>query len=105
SRVIPAEGILIEHLSVGGLSGKGTLSWLAAPFRLARARLQSLAIRRRYRPLVVVGLGGFVTGPGGLAAWLARRPLVIHEQNAIAGMSNRLLARLALHVLAAFPHR
>src|SRR4029077_18610693 len=69
SRVIPAEGIPIEHLSVTGLRGKGALSWLAAPFRLARALWQALAIMRRYRPVVVVGLGGFVTGPGGVAAW------------------------------------
>src|SRR5262249_59303787 len=103
SRITPAEGIPIEHLSVAGLRGKGILSWLAAPFRLTRALLQALAIMRRYRPLVVVGLGGFVTGPGGLAAWLARRPLVIHEQNAIAGFTNRVLAHLARQVLEAFP--
>ncbi len=103
SRVIPAEGIPIEHLSVTGLRGKGALSWLAAPFRLSRALLQALAIMRRYRPAVVVGLGGFVTGPGGVAAWLARRPLLIHEQNAIAGFTNRVLAHLARQVLEAFP--
>src|SRR6516165_7264621 len=103
SRVIPAEGIPIEHLSVAGLRGKGAISWLAAPFRLTVALLQALAIMRRYRPLVVVGLGGFVTGPGGLAAWLTRRPLVIHEQNAIAGFTNRVLAHLARQVLEAFP--
>jgi len=88
---------------VAGLRGKGALSWLAAPFRLTRALLQALAIMRRYRPSVVVGLGGFVTGPGGLAAWLARRPLLIHEQNAIAGFTNRVLAHLARQVLEAFP--
>jgi UDP-N-acetylglucosamine--N-acetylmuramyl-(pentapeptide) pyrophosphoryl-undecaprenol N-acetylglucosamine transferase len=58
---------------------------------------------RRHRPIVVVGLGGFVTGPGGLAAWLTRRPLVVHEQNAIAGFTNRTLARFAREVLTAFP--
>jgi UDP-N-acetylglucosamine--N-acetylmuramyl-(pentapeptide) pyrophosphoryl-undecaprenol N-acetylglucosamine transferase len=103
SRVIPAEGIPIERLSVGGLRGKGALTWLAAPFRLTLALLQALAVMRRHRPLVVVGLGGFVTGPGGLAAWLMRRPLVIHEQNAIAGLTNRILAHLARVVLEAFP--
>ena len=104
SRVIPAEGIPIERLSIGGLRGKGALTWLAAPFRLGRALLQALAVMRRYQPSVVVGLGGFVTGPGGVAAWLTRRPLVIHEQNAIAGFTNRCLAHLARQVLEAFPN-
>jgi UDP-N-acetylglucosamine--N-acetylmuramyl-(pentapeptide) pyrophosphoryl-undecaprenol N-acetylglucosamine transferase len=103
SRVIPAEGIPIEKLSIGGLRGKGALAWLAAPFRLSRALLQALAVMRRHQPSVVVGLGGFVTGPGGVAAWLTRRPLVIHEQNAIAGFTNRCLAHLARQVLEAFP--
>ncbi len=104
SRVIPAEGIPIERLSIGGLRGKGLLTWLAAPFRLGRALLQALAIMRRHQPSVVVGLGGFVTGPGGVAAWLTRRPLLIHEQNAVAGFTNRCLAHLARQVLEAFPN-
>jgi UDP-N-acetylglucosamine--N-acetylmuramyl-(pentapeptide) pyrophosphoryl-undecaprenol N-acetylglucosamine transferase len=104
SRVIPAEGIAIERLSIGGVRGKGLLTWVAAPFRLGRALLQALAIMRRHQPSVVVGLGGFVTGPGGIAAWLTRRPLIIHEQNAIAGFTNRCLAHLARQVLEAFPN-
>jgi len=103
ARVIPAEGIPLERLSVAGLRGKGLLAWLAAPFRLTLALVQALAVMRRHRPLVVVGLGGFVSGPGGVAAWLTRRPLVIHEQNAIAGFTNRILAHLARVVLEAFP--
>ena len=103
SRVVPAEGIPIEHLSVGGLRGKGILTWFAAPFRLTRALWQALRVMRRHQPSVVVGLGGFVTGPGGVAAWLTRRPLVIHEQNAIAGLTNRCLSHLARQVLEAFP--
>ena len=103
ARVVPAEGIPIEQLSVSGLRGKGLMAWLAAPFRLSRALLQALAVMRRHQPLVVVGLGGFVTGPGGVAAWLTRHPLVIHEQNAIAGFTNRVLAHLARQVLEAFP--
>jgi len=103
SRVIPAEGIPIERLTVGGLRGKGLLTWLAAPFRLSLALVQALRVMWRYRPVVVVGLGGFVTGPGGIAAWLTRRPLVIHEQNAVAGFTNRVLAHLARQVLEAFP--
>ncbi|TLY63842.1 MAG: undecaprenyldiphospho-muramoylpentapeptide beta-N-acetylglucosaminyltransferase [Gammaproteobacteria bacterium] len=103
ARVVPAEGIALEWLSVGGLRGKGLVTLLAAPFRLAVALTQALRVMWRRRPLVVVGLGGFVTGPGGVAAWLTRRPLVIHEQNAIAGFTNRCLAHLAREVLEAFP--
>jgi UDP-N-acetylglucosamine--N-acetylmuramyl-(pentapeptide) pyrophosphoryl-undecaprenol N-acetylglucosamine transferase len=104
ARVVPAERIPIEWLSFGGLRGKGILTLLMAPFRIALALSQGLRVMWRHRPLVVVGFGGFVTGPGGVAAWLARRPLVIHEQNAIAGYANRSLARLAREVLAAFPN-
>jgi UDP-N-acetylglucosamine--N-acetylmuramyl-(pentapeptide) pyrophosphoryl-undecaprenol N-acetylglucosamine transferase len=80
------------------------MTLLAAPFRLAHALYQALRIMRKHRPLVVVGLGGFVAGPGGMAAWLTRTPLVIHEQNAIAGYTNRSLAPLAREVLEAFPN-
>jgi UDP-N-acetylglucosamine--N-acetylmuramyl-(pentapeptide) pyrophosphoryl-undecaprenol N-acetylglucosamine transferase len=103
ARVIPAEQIPIEWLSVGGLRGKGWLTLLAAPFRLTLALWQALQVMRRHRPLAVVGLGGFVTGPGGIAAWLTRRPLIIHEQNAVAGFTNRCLSHLADEVLEAFP--
>jgi len=103
ARVIPAEGIPLERLSVGGLRGKGMMTWLVAPFRLSLALAQALRVMWRHRPLVVVGLGGFVTGPGGIAAWLTRRPLLIHEQNAVAGFTNRCLAHLARVVLEAFP--
>jgi UDP-N-acetylglucosamine--N-acetylmuramyl-(pentapeptide) pyrophosphoryl-undecaprenol N-acetylglucosamine transferase len=103
ARVIPAEQIPIEWLSVGGLRGKGWATLLAAPFRLGVALWQALQVMRRHRPLAVVGLGGFVTGPGGVAAWLTRRPLIIHEQNAVAGFTNRCLSHLADEVLEAFP--
>ncbi len=104
ARVVPAEQIPIEWLTVGGLRGKGWLTLLAAPFRLARALWQALQVMRRHRPAAVVGLGGFVTGPGGVAAWLTRRPLIIHEQNAVAGFTNRCLSHLADEVLEAFPN-
>jgi UDP-N-acetylglucosamine--N-acetylmuramyl-(pentapeptide) pyrophosphoryl-undecaprenol N-acetylglucosamine transferase len=83
--------------------GKGVLTLLLAPFKLAWSVWQALGVMRRRQPALVVGFGGFVTGPGGVAAWLTRRPLVIHEQNAIAGYSNRMLAHLARRVLTAFP--
>jgi UDP-N-acetylglucosamine--N-acetylmuramyl-(pentapeptide) pyrophosphoryl-undecaprenol N-acetylglucosamine transferase len=103
ARLVPAEGIPVEWISIGGLRGKGLATLLAAPFRLARAIHESARAVRRHRPLAVVGLGGFVAGPGGVAAWLLRRPLVIHEQNAVAGFTNRVLARLARDVLCGFP--
>ena len=103
ARLVPAAGIPVEWISIGGLRGKGAATLLLAPFRLARALWESLAVMRRHRPQVVVGLGGFVSGPGGLAAWLSGRPLVIHEQNAVAGLTNRLLSRFARQVLEAFP--
>lgn len=103
ARLVPAAGIPVEWIGVGGLRGKGLMTLLRAPFTLLRALWQAIAALRRQRPAVVVGLGGYVTGPGGLAAWLLRRPLVIHEQNAVAGLTNRVLARLAEPVLEAFP--
>ncbi|MDH3949334.1 MAG: undecaprenyldiphospho-muramoylpentapeptide beta-N-acetylglucosaminyltransferase [Gammaproteobacteria bacterium] len=103
SRVVPEAGFPIEYISITGLRGRGLLGWLLAPFRLTAALWQALQVCLRCRPGVVLGLGGFVTGPGGVAAWLLRRPLVIHEQNAIAGLTNRLLSRLARRVLEAFP--
>lgn len=103
SRVVPAAGIDIEWVNVRGLRRKGLLSLVAAPFQIARALVQSLGVMHRRRPVAVLGMGGFVAGPGGLAAWLTRRPLLIHEQNAAAGLTNRLLARLARVVLQAFP--
>ena len=103
ARVIPTTGIPIEWISVSGLRGKGVLTWVLAPFSLLIALMQSLLIVWRRRPAMVLGLGGFVSGPGGLAAWLLRKPLVIHEQNSVAGMTNRMLSRFAHNVLEAFP--
>jgi len=103
ARLVPPENFAIEWLSMSGLRGKGAVTLLLAPFKLAHSIWQALGIMRRRRPGLVVGFGGFVTGPGGVAAWLMRRPLVIHEQNAVAGYSNRCLAHLSRRVLAAFP--
>jgi UDP-N-acetylglucosamine--N-acetylmuramyl-(pentapeptide) pyrophosphoryl-undecaprenol N-acetylglucosamine transferase len=103
ARLVPDAGIPMEWVHVSGLRGKGFASWLGAPFRLARALGESLAVMRRVRPDVVLGLGGFVAGPGGLAARLMGIPLVIHEQNAVAGFTNRVLSRLATVVAEAFP--
>ncbi len=102
-RLIGETGIPLAVISVSGLRGKGKLALLLAPFRLVRALGQAFTIVRRIRPDCVIGMGGFVTGPGGVAAWLSRKPLLIHEQNAVAGMTNRILTRFAETVMEAFP--
>ena len=103
ARLVPAAGIPVEWLSVGGLRGKGIATLLAAPVRLGIAIAQAMRAIRKHQPRVVLGAGGFASGPGGIAAWLLRRPLVVHEQNAVAGLTNRVLARLATRVLEGFP--
>lgn len=102
--VVPAAGFEIDWVSVSGLRGKGFVAWMLAPFKLLFALVQSLVILRRRQPQVVLGMGGFVSGPGGLAARILHRPLVIHEQNAVAGMTNRWLSRIATTALEAFPY-
>ena len=101
--VVPRAGFEMEWVSISGLRGKGLSSWVLAPFKLALAMTQSLVIIMRRRPMMVLGVGGFVTGPGGFVAWLLHKPLVIHEQNALAGMTNRWLSHCATKVLEAFP--
>jgi UDP-N-acetylglucosamine--N-acetylmuramyl-(pentapeptide) pyrophosphoryl-undecaprenol N-acetylglucosamine transferase len=103
SRLVPERGYAIEYVRMGGLRGKGILRVLAAPFMVALACAQSLAVLLRHRPDVVVGFGGFAALPGGLTASLLRRPLIIHEQNSVAGMTNRVLALFAQRVFAGFP--
>lgn len=103
ARLVPQAGYPVEWIPVAGVRGKGAMTWLLAPLRLLRALLLAVGALRRQQPAVVLGMGGFVAGPGGLAAWLLRRPLVIHEQNARAGLTNRILSRLATRSLQAFP--
>lgn len=104
AELIPAAGIKLHSIDVKGLRGKGKLSLLLAPFKLLLALFQALSVVRKVNPDVVLGMGGFASGPGGLAAWLLRKPLIIHEQNAIAGMTNKALSRFAKRVLEAFEH-
>lgn len=104
SRVVPAQGFRLEAIRISGLRGKGPLKLLLAPLTILRAVLQARAILRRVQPHAVLGMGGFASGPGGLAARCAGLPLLIHEQNAAAGLTNRMLARLATVVLQAFPN-
>lgn len=103
SRIVPAHRIDIDWLSVAGVRGKGGLAKIKAAFLLLKACMQAWRILRRRKPDVVLGMGGFVAGPGGLMAKLLGIPLVIHEQNRVPGTTNRLLARLADRVLEAFP--
>lgn len=103
ARVIPAAGIDMEWLDVAGVRGKGLATRLRAPASIAHACWQAWRILRRRRPRALLGMGGFVAGPGGLVAPLARVPLVVHEQNAVAGLTNRILARIARRVLEAMP--
>ncbi len=102
-RLVPERGYLLLTVPVSGLRGVGWRSWLVAPWRLLRALCLSLWFLFRYRPVLALGMGGFASGPGGVAAKLLRIPLLIHEQNAIAGTTNRLLFHLADRVMQAFP--
>ena len=101
--LVPKAGIPIEWIGVSGLRGKGVRRLLAMPFILGRALWQASAVLRRLQPRAVLGMGGFASGPGGLVARVLGIPLVVHEQNAIPGLTNRWLARVANQVLEAFP--
>jgi len=103
ARLVPEQNIPLHFISISGIRGKGAKALLLAPWRMMTALMQSLRIIRQVKPEVVIGMGGFVSGPGGVAAWLLRYPLVIHEQNAKVGMTNRYLSYLAARVLQAFP--
>lgn len=103
SKVVPQYGFDIDWVDAYRLRGQGVVGLALAPIRLVRAMWQAAAVIRRRRPEIVLGMGGFVTGPGGLVARLFGLPLVIHEQNAIPGLTNRWLARIAGTVLQAFP--
>ncbi len=104
AEVVPNAGIKIDYIDIKALRGKGILRKLSMPFTLLNAMWQSLQVMRRLRPSVVLGMGGFVTGPAGLVAALTGRTLLVHEQNAVAGMTNRWLARWASQVMGAFPN-
>lgn len=104
SRVVPAAGYPLHTLHVQGLRGKGLFSRLQAVLAVFRALYEALGYLRRLRPVVALGMGGYVAGPAGLAAWLLKVPLVIHEQNSVAGTTNRLLRRFARRVVTAYPN-
>jgi UDP-N-acetylglucosamine--N-acetylmuramyl-(pentapeptide) pyrophosphoryl-undecaprenol N-acetylglucosamine transferase len=99
---VPPAGIEVDAVHIQGLRGRGLGGWLALPLRLGRAVSEARQALKRRRPDCAVSFGGYVAGPGGLAAWLGGTPLVVHEQNRIPGLTNRFLARLAKTVLQAF---
>lgn len=103
SQLVPPRGFAFETVAFGGVRGKGLMTWLKLPIKLARAFWQCLQVVRRVQPDVVLGLGGYITLPGGLMARLCGKPVVLHEQNSVAGLSNKVLARVASRVFTAFP--
>ncbi len=103
ARVVPEAGYRLLNLSIAGIRGKGFLTILLAPFKILFAVTQAIKMMITHRPAAVLGMGGFASGPGGIAAWLMRTPVIIHEQNAIAGMTNRWLSKIATRVFEAFP--
>ncbi len=103
AQLVPPRGFAFEPVQFGGVRGKGLQTLALLPLKLLRAFWQSLQVVRRVRPDVVVGLGGYITFPGGMMATLLGKPLVLHEQNSVAGMANRVLARIADRVFTAFP--
>jgi len=104
SRLVPENNYPIEFIDITGLRGKGLISLLTIPYKILRALVQTFLVFRRIKPDLTIGMGGFVSGPGGLISWLMGRPLVIHEQNAISGLSNNLLSIIAKQCLCAFPN-
>ena len=103
ARVVPGANFAIEWLSIHGLRGKGMLTLIFAPFKLILACWQAYFMLLRLRPKAVLGMGGFVAGPGGLMAWMLKIPLFLHEQNSIIGLTNRLLSRFARRNYCGFP--
>ena len=104
AQLVPKHGIPIEFIQISGLRGKGIKSLLLAPFAILRAVCQARKIIQQYQPNAVLGMGGYVSGPGGIAAKLCGVPVVLHEQNAIAGLTNNWLSKIAARVLQAFPN-
>jgi UDP-N-acetylglucosamine--N-acetylmuramyl-(pentapeptide) pyrophosphoryl-undecaprenol N-acetylglucosamine transferase len=103
SQLVPPRGFTFEAVSFGGVRGKGLQTLLVLPLKLLRAFWQSWQVVRRVKPDVVLGLGGYITFPGGMMATLYGKPVVLHEQNSVAGMANKVLSQVADRVFTAFP--
>ena len=100
---VPQAGIPLDVVDISGLRGKGARRWILMPWKLLRAVFQAFMLLGDHRPACAISFGGYAAGPGGLAARLRGIPLLVHEQNRIPGMTNRVLAKLAKKVLQAFP--
>lgn len=103
SRLVPPRGFTLHTIAFGGVRGKGAATLVLLPPKLLRAFWQALSVVRRVKPDVLVGLGGYITFPGGMMGVLAGKPLVLHEQNSVAGMANKVLAGIADRMYTAFP--
>ena len=103
ARLVPEHGYPIRFIDVAGVRGNGLKRLLLAPVMILRSMYQAIGVIRQEKPAVVLGMGGYASGPGGVAAWMMGKPVVLHEQNAVAGVTNRILAHFARKVLMAFP--
>jgi len=103
ARVVPENGFDVEWISISGVKGRGLFALVTAPFKILYAMIQTASIIYRRRPEAALGMGGFASGPGGLVARLLRVPLLIHESNAVVGLTNKWLAKIANEVLVGFP--
>lgn len=101
--IVPKHGYPISFINIAGIRNKDWKTWLKTPFKIFQSVMQSVRLLKKIKPDVVLGMGGYASAPGGVAAWLLRIPLVLHEQNAVAGMSNRFLSHFATKTLSAFP--
>jgi UDP-N-acetylglucosamine--N-acetylmuramyl-(pentapeptide) pyrophosphoryl-undecaprenol N-acetylglucosamine transferase len=103
AEIVPKNGYPISFINIVGVRNKGWQTWLKTPFKILQSIWQSVQVLKEVKPDVVLGMGGYASAPGGVAAWLLGIPLVLHEQNAVAGMSNRFLSHIATKTLSAFP--
>lgn len=103
AKIVPDHGIPIEYVDVAGVRGQGVARLLWAPLKIVKAVLRVMSIAREFKPDLVLGMGGFVTGPTGVGMWLSGRSVFVHEQNAVAGFTNKMLAKIAKKVFQAFP--
>ena len=104
SQLVPPRGFAFETIDFSGVRGKGPITLALLPLRLLKAFWQSIQVMRRVKPQVVIGMGGYIAFPAGMMAVLLNKPLVLHEQNSVAGMVNKILAQVADRVFTAFPN-
>lgn len=103
AKLVPSANIPLHIINISGLRGKGFSVYLFAPFKILKAIFQALKHILAIKPSLVLSMGGYASGPGGIAAWLCRIPLMLHEQNAIFGLTNKILAKFAKKIMTAFP--